>query len=68
MALLAEERHRFKSGRYCVDMVFILRQVLEKSISAYLFFVDLKKVFDIVQLLYSRDISVNITQTIKDAY
>lgn len=52
----------------CGYGVYFTPSPREINQSAYLFFVDLKKVFDIVQLLYSRDISVNIIQTIKDAY
>lgn len=40
----------FRSGRSCTDAVFVLRQIVERSIeynkSAYLCFIDLQKAFD----------------------
>ena len=72
---LSDEQQGFRSGRSCVDAVFVLRQIVEKSIEynkpAYLCFIDLTKSFDrvriddIVYLLYKRDIPINIKQTNK---
>ncbi|XP_056636715.1 uncharacterized protein LOC130445195 [Diorhabda sublineata] len=75
---LSKEQQSFRSGRSCVDAVFILRQVVEKSIEynkpAYLCFIDLQKAFDriqlkdVIHLLYNRDIPINIVQTIENIY
>mgnify|MGYP000420915844 FL=1 len=75
---LSDEQQGFRSGRSCVDAVFVLRQIVEKSIEynkpAFLCFIDLTKAFDrvriddIVHLLYKRDIPINIIQTIEDIY
>ena len=60
-----------------MDAVFVLRQIVEKSIEynkPALLFIDLTKAFDrvriddIVHLLYKRDIPINIIQTIEDIY
>lgn len=73
-----DEQQRFRSGRSCVDAVFVLRQIVEKSIEynkpAYLCFIDRTKAFDriklesITHLLYNRDIPMNIVRTIEDIY
>ena len=75
---LSDEQHGFRSARSCVDAVYILRKMVEKSIEynnpAFLFFINLAKAFDcvriddIVHLLYKRDIPINIIQTIEDIY
>ena len=60
-----------------MDAVFVLRQIVEKSIEynkPALLFIDLTKAFDrvriedIVHLLYKRDIPINIIQTTEDIY
>lgn len=68
----------FRSGRSCVDAVFVLRQIVEKSIEynkpAFLCFIDLEKAFDriklenVIHLLYNRNIPINIVQTIENIY
>lgn len=75
---LQDEQQGFRRGRSCVDAVFVLRQITEKSIEynkpAYLCFIDLTKAFDQVQLedvihlLYYRNIPINIVQTIENIY
>jgi hypothetical protein len=47
---LEDEQQGFRAGRSCVDAIFILKQIAEKSIEynkpTYLRFIDLKKAFD----------------------
>lgn len=75
---LAEEQQGFRTGRSCTDAVFVMRQVVEKSIEynrpAFLCFVDLHKAFDrvrledIINMLYNRGIPTNLVRTIRDVY
>lgn len=72
---LCEEQQGFRKNRSTVDAVFVVRQVIEKSIEydkhAYLCFIDLSKAFDRIQLtdvveeLKHRGIHPNIVETIK---
>ena len=49
-AVLPDSQCGFRSCRCCVDMVFVIRQLIEKTIehdsSLYILFVDLKKAYD----------------------
>lgn len=75
---ISEEQQGFRSGRSCNDAVFVIRQIIEKSIEynrpAFLCFVDLEKAFDRVQLqdvihiLYNRNIPLNIIKLIENIY
>ena len=70
-----EEQQGFRQNRSTIDAIFILRQIIEKSIEfnkpAFLCFVDLTQAFDRVQLkdvlkiLQERRVSNNIIQVIK---
>ncbi|KAK9881036.1 hypothetical protein WA026_014379 [Henosepilachna vigintioctopunctata] len=75
---LADQQQGFRTGRSCTDAIFVMRQVLEKSIEfnkpAFLCFIDLQNAFekiqlkDVIRLLYSRGIPKNLVETIKDIY
>ena len=47
---LEDEQQGFRSGRSCVDAVFIMRQITEKAIEynkpVFICFIDLEKAFD----------------------
>ena len=49
-AVLPDSQCGFRSRRGCVDIVFVIRQLIEKTIehdsSLYILFVDLKKAYD----------------------
>ncbi|XP_045480919.1 uncharacterized protein LOC123685307 [Harmonia axyridis] len=75
---LSDEQQGFRSGRSCKDAVFVMRQIVEKSIQynrpAYMCFVDLQKAFDrvqiqdVVHLLYQSQIPHNLIKVIEDIY
>ena len=48
--ILPESQCGFRKGRGCVDMIFVLRQLVEKTCehddTLFILFVDLKKVYD----------------------
>lgn len=74
----SEEQQGFRSGRSCTDAIFVMRQIVEKSIEykkpAYLCFIDIQKAFDCIQLpdilylLEQRGIPTYIIKTIEDIY
>ena len=78
MITLSDEQQGFRTGRSCTDAVFVMRQIMEKSIEynrpAYLCFIDLEKAFDrvqlrdIIHLLYDRQIPHNLIKTIENIY
>ena len=47
MITVSDEKQGFRTGRSCTDAVFVMRQIMEKSIEynrpAYLYFIDLKR-------------------------
>lgn len=47
---LGEEKHGFRPGRFCSDLIFILRQIVEESrqwnTKLQLLFINFKKAFD----------------------
>lgn len=51
---LEDEQQVFRSGRSCNDAIFLIRQIVKKSIEynkpAFICFVDLKKAFDRVRI------------------
>lgn len=73
---ISEEQQGFRRNRSTTDALFILRQLVEKSLEynspAYLCFIDLTKAFDRVQLkdiitiLESSNVSKELTELIKD--
>ena len=73
---LAGEQRGFRSGRSCVDTIFVMRQITEQSIEynrpAFMCFIDLQKAFDriqfkdIIHLLHERQIPHNIIKTIEN--
>lgn len=75
---LSEEQQGFRTGRSCTDAVFIIRQIVEKSVEynrpAYMCFIDLQKAFDriqvqdVIHLLYNRGIPLSIIKTIENIY
>lgn len=75
---LSDEQQGFRSGRSCTDAVFVIRQIVEKSIEynrpAYMCFIDLQKAFDrvklgdVVHLLYSRRVPFNLIKVIENIY
>lgn len=50
---LSGEQQVFRSERFCTDPIFIVRQIMEKSIefniTAFMCFIDLQKAFDRIQ-------------------
>lgn len=75
---LSDEQQGFRTGRSCTDAVFVIRQIAEKSIEynipAYMCFIDLEKAFDrvqlqdVVHLLYSRQVPLNLIKVIENIY
>ena len=47
MITVSDEKQGFRTGRSCTDAVFVMRQIMKKSIEynrpAYLYFIDLKR-------------------------
>jgi hypothetical protein len=74
---LADEQG-FRSGRSSIDAIFILWQIIEKSLEfnklAFLCFVDLQKAFDtiqlkdVIQILYQKQIAVHLIKLTEDIY
>ena len=54
MIPLCEEQQGYRLGRSCIDAIFVVRQIVEKSLEfnkpAYLCFIDLEKAFDRLEL------------------
>ena len=71
-----EEQQGFRKNRSTTDAIFILRQIVEKSIEfnhpTYLCFVDLKKVFDrvrltdVIECLREREVPEQLVRIIKE--
>jgi hypothetical protein len=74
----ADEQQGCRSGRSCVDAVFMIRQIIEKPIEynkpAYLCFIDLQKAFDRIQLRHvlhlqcQKKIHKNVIKLIENIY
>ena len=75
---MQDEQQGFRTGRSCVDAIFVIRQLKEKAIEfnrpAYTCFVDFEKAFDRVRLedvintLHNRSIPLEIIKTVEDMY
>lgn len=75
-ACINEEQQGFRANRSTIDAIFILRQIVEKSIEyakpVFMCFVDLSKAFDMIRIrdviltLQRRGIADNIIQIIKN--
>jgi hypothetical protein len=75
---LEDEQQGFRTGRSCVDAIFILKQVMEKFIEynkpTYLCFIDLKKAFDqiivqdVIKILQSKNVPEQMITLINNIY
>jgi sorting nexin-29 len=76
--VLLEEQNGLRTGRSCIDNVFIIKQTIEKrrefNLETHMAFFDLEKAFDRVnrkqlwQILNRRSVHYHLTEVIKSLY
>lgn len=75
---ITEEQHGFRRNRSTIDAIFIVRQMIEKSIEynkpIFMCFIDLTQAFDrvrlsdVINIIRTHQVNANISDLLQDIY